>query len=67
MDLINSLADSVDISKVSVKTTKVFEDIYERFGDWVFLAFNSSKQLQELLPKLVEECGDVDSYDEWEP
>lgn len=67
MDLINSLADSVDISKVSVKTTKVFEDIYERFGDWVFMAFNSSKQLQELLPKLVEECGDVDAYDEWEP
>lgn len=67
MDLINSLSNEVNISEVTVKNDKVFEDVSEKFHDFMVLVFKSSKQLQDLLPKLMEECGDVDSYDEWEP
>ena len=67
MDLIDSLSNDINISEVTAKTSKVFEEVSEKFNDLMFLAFSSSKQLQELLPKLIEECGDVDSYEEWEP
>lgn len=67
MDLIDSLSNEVNISEVTVKNDKVFEDVSEKFHDFMVLVFKSSKQLQDLLPKLMEECGDVDSYDEWEP
>ena len=67
MDLIDSLSNDINISEVTVKTSKVFEEVSEKFNDLMFLAFSSSKQLQDLLPKLIEECGDVDSYEEWEP
>ena len=67
MDLIDSLSNDINISEVTVKTSKVFEEVSEKFNDLMFLAFSSSKQLQDLLPKLIDECGDVDSYDEWEP
>lgn len=67
MDLIDSLSNEVNISEVTVKNAKVFEEVSEKFNDLMFLVFSSSKQLQDLLPKLMEECGDVDSYDEWEP
>ena len=67
MDLINSLSNAVNISEVSVETSDVFEDVAHKFDSLILLAFNSSKQLQDLLPKLVDECGDVDSYNEWEP
>ena len=67
MDLIDSLSNDVNISEVTVKNANVFEEISEKFNDFMFLAFSSSKQLQDLLPKLIEESGDVDSYEEWEP
>ena len=67
MDLIDSLSNEVNISEVTVKNAKVFEEVSEKFNDLMFLVFSSSKQLQDLLPKLIGECGDVDSYDEWEP
>lgn len=67
MDLIDSLSNAVNISEVTVKNSNIFEDVSEKFNNLMFLAFSSSKQLQDLLPKLIEECGDVDSYDEWEP
>lgn len=67
MDLIDSLSNEVNISEVTVKNNKVFEDVSEKFHDFMVLVFKSSEQLQDLLPKLMEECGDVDSYDEWEP
>lgn len=67
MDLINSLSDAVNLNEVTVKNAKVFEEVSEKFNGLMFLAFISSKQLQDLLPKLIDECGDVDSYDEWEP
>lgn len=67
MDLLDSLSNEVNISEVTVKNVKVFEEVSEKFNDLMFLAFSSSKQLQDLLPKLIVECGDVDSYDEWEP
>ena len=67
MDLIDSLSNAVNISEVTVKNSNIFEEVSEKFNNLMFLAFSSSKQLQDLLPKLIEECGDVDSYDEWEP
>lgn len=67
MDLIDSLSNAVNISEVTVKNSNIFEEVLEKFNNLMFLAFSSSKQLQDLLPKLIEECGDVDSYDEWEP
>lgn len=67
MDLIDSLSNEVSISEVTVKNAKVFDEVSDKFDDFMFLALSSSKQLQDLLPKLMEECGDVDSYDEWEP
>lgn len=67
MDLIDSLSNAVNISEVTVKNSNIFEEVSEKFNNLMFLAFISSKQLQDLLPKLIEECGDVDSYDEWEP
>lgn len=67
MDLIDSLSNEVNISEVTVKNSHIFEEVSEKFNNLMFLAFSSSKQLQDLLPKLIEECGDVDSYDEWEP
>lgn len=67
MDLINSLSNVVNIREVTVETPDVFEDVARKFDSLMLLAFNSSKQLQDLLPKLVDECGDVDSYNEWEP
>lgn len=67
MDLIDSLSNAVNISEVTVKNSNIFEEVSEKFNNLMFLAFRSSKQLQDLLPKLIEECGDVDSYDEWEP
>ena len=53
MDLIDSLSNDVNISEVTVKTSKVFEEVSEKFNDLMFLAFSSSKQLQDLLPKLL--------------
>ena len=67
MDLIDSLSNAVNISEVTVKNSNIFEEVSEKFNNLMFLVFSSSKQLQDLLPKLIEECGDVDSYDEWEP
>lgn len=67
MDLIDSLSNAINISEVTVKNSNIFEEVSEKFNNLMFLAFSSSKQLQDLLPKLIEECGDVDSYDEWEP
>ena len=67
MDLIDSLSNEVNISEVTVKTAEVFDEVSDKFDDFMFLAFSSIKQLQDLLPKLIDECGDVDSYDEWEP
>lgn len=67
MDLIDSLSNEVNISEVTVKTAEVFDEVSDKFDDFMFLAFSSSKQLQDLLPKLIDECGDVASYDEWEP
>ena len=67
MDLIDSLSNAVNISEVTVKNSNIFEEVSEKFNNLIFLAFSSSKQLQDLLPKLIEECGDVDSYNEWEP
>lgn len=67
MDLIDSLSNAVNISEVTVKNSNIFVEVSEKFNNLMFLAFSSSKQLQDLLPKLIEECGDVDSYDEWEP
>ena len=67
MDLTDSLSNAVNISEVTVKNSNIFEEVSEKFNNLMFLAFSSSKQLQDLLPKLIEECGDVDSYDEWEP
>lgn len=67
MDLIDSLSNAVNISEVTVKNSNIFEEVSEKFNNLMFLAFSSSKQLQDLLPKLIEECSDVDSYDEWEP
>lgn len=67
MDLIDSLSNAVNISEVTVKNSNIFEEVSEKFNNLMFLAFRSSKQLQDLLPKLIEECGDVDSYDEREP
>lgn len=67
MDLIDSLSNAINISEVTVKNSNIFEEVSEKFNNLMFFAFSSSKQLQDLLPKLIEECGDVDSYDEWEP
>ena len=53
--------------KLLLKLQKVFEEVSEKFNDFMFLAFSYSKQLKDLLPKLMEECGDIDSYEEWEP
>ena len=51
MDLIDSLSNEVNISEVTVKNDKVFEDVSEKFPDFMVLVFKSSKQLQDLLPK----------------
>ena len=71
MDLINTLSDSLDIFKVDVEVDEglpeLYTDVYNNFGNLLISALHSSKQLQELLPQLVESYGDVDSYEEWEP
>ena len=45
MDLIDSLSNEVNISEVTVKTAEVFDEVSDKFDDFMFLAFSSSKQL----------------------
>ena len=68
MDLINSLPDFISISDVEVQHgPEDFVATEKVFGNLIKGAFHSSPTFQALLSKLVDECGDVESYDEWEP
>lgn len=68
MDLINTLNESVkDFYNLSAYKPDIFDEVCNDFDNWAISAFKSSKQLQELLPQLVKECGAVDSYEEWNP
>lgn len=68
MDLINFLPSFISISDVKVASgPDNFVSTEKSFGQLIKDAFHSSPTFQALLPKLVEECGDVDSYDEWQP